>query len=275
VKLRVAIAALCAFAAAASLAETSARADGSERDALLAQASAALEAGRPVEAISAFEALADRGVVDARVSFGRGLAYAHRARIAETPGDLGRAAHGFEEARDLTRDPELAREASRALALVRSEVARRRTRAGEPATVDPLPSLGESIVRLLPENAWSGLALALSIVLGLALFVRSWTDARRKRIGATIAASVSAPLLVATAVCAASARDDRLHRREAIVVAPQARPADDRHVALPSEPPLPEGARVRVLSSATDWSRIRWGTLEAWVPSSALRPLAR
>jgi hypothetical protein len=254
---------------------SSARAETAERDALVLQAQGALEAGRPVEAIAAFEAIADRGVVDARVSFGRGLAYAQRARIAEAPGDLGRAVHGLEEARDLTRDAELAREATRALVIVRSEVARRRTRAGEPATLDQLPSLGESIVRLLPEDAWSLLALALSIALGASLFVRSWTKVRRRRIGANIAIGVSAPLLFGAGACAASARDDRLHRSDAIVVTPHARPSDERHVAIASEPTLPEGARVRVLTAAPDWSRIRWGSLEAWIPSSALRLLAK
>ena len=44
-------------------------------------------------------------VVDAAASYDRGLAYAMRVRIgAEVPGDLGRAAQGFEEARELSRE---------------------------------------------------------------------------------------------------------------------------------------------------------------------------
>jgi hypothetical protein len=267
------LALLVAIAAAATT--TAGHAEPGEKDALLAQAGAALEAKRPLEAIAAYEALADRGVVDARVSFDRGLAYALRARIAESAGDLGRAAHGFEEARDLTRDPSLARDATRALAGIRAEVARRRTRTGEPATIEQLPSFGESFVRVLGEGAWSWLALVLSFGLGASLFVRSWAASPRARIGAAIGASVSAPLLVVCAVSAAAARDDRLHRADAVVVLPGTRPTDDRHIALPSEPSLPEGARVRVLLAAPDWSRVRWGSLEAWVPSASLRALAR
>ncbi len=74
--------------------------------ALFESATKALHEGRAGDAIGAFETLADEGVVDAVASYDRGLAYAMRVRIgAEVPGDLGRAAQGFEEARDLSRDP--------------------------------------------------------------------------------------------------------------------------------------------------------------------------
>src|SRR5580658_2381757 len=64
---------------------------------LFADAVKALHEGRAGDAIDGLEALADRGVVDPVLSFDRGLAYAMRVRIgAEVPGDLGRAAHGFE-----------------------------------------------------------------------------------------------------------------------------------------------------------------------------------
>ena len=86
----------------------------------------ALHDGRAGDAINAFEAFADQGGVDATASYDRGLAYAMRVHIgAEKPGDLGRAAQGFEEARGLSHDRRAVDDASRALDAVRSEVARR------------------------------------------------------------------------------------------------------------------------------------------------------
>src|SRR5262245_40019358 len=105
--------------------------------ALFRGANEALAGNRPSEAIAKLEALADRGVVDAVVSFDRGLAYAARVRAgAEQAGDLGRAAHGFEEARELTHDTALATDATNALAVVRSEIARRRSRSGESIEIE-------------------------------------------------------------------------------------------------------------------------------------------
>jgi hypothetical protein len=61
-----------------------------------------------------------------------------RVRLdAEVAGDLGRASHGFEEARALTDDPGVARDAKSALATRRTEVARRRAKADESIEVDP------------------------------------------------------------------------------------------------------------------------------------------
>jgi hypothetical protein len=259
---------------AAAVVLATAGASAAEDDAaLFARGVSALEAERPKEAIEAFESLADRGVLDARASFDRGLAYAHRARIAEVPGDLGRAAHGFEEARDLTRDPALAKEATRALAAIRSEVARRRTRAGEPVEVEQHPSLGESIARLLSDDTWAILAIAASVALAIALGVRSMTEARRTRIGANIASAVAGSLAVLFAAFAIAARSDRLGRREAVLVAPSTRPADAQHIAIAGQPPLPEGARVRVLGNDGTHTHIGWGALDAWVPSESLRAL--
>src|ERR1700690_2497168 len=94
-----------------------------EADPLFASATEALAAGHPADAIADLEGLADRGVVDAAMSFDRGLAYAQRVRIGgEQPGDLGRAAHGFEEARALTRDAKMIEDATAALTTIRAEV---------------------------------------------------------------------------------------------------------------------------------------------------------
>lgn len=243
---------------------------------VLAEGTRALHDGRAGDAIAAFEALADRGVVDAVASYDRGLAYAARVRIgAEVPGDLGRAAQGFEEARDLTRDPRLSEDATQALTIVRSEVARRRTQAGESATVDPGRSLGRTVAGLLAEDTWAALAVLASATLAVGLFARWRARHRRLRVGAGLAAGLAAPLLVLASSMALTARHDRLSLREAIVVSSSARPSDDRGLALPGASPLPEGARVELVEEHAASTRIRFGALDGWVPTTSLRGLAR
>jgi hypothetical protein len=244
--------------------------------ALFAQATQALKEGRAGDAVAAFEALADRGVVDPVASYDRGLAYATRVRIgAEAPGDLGRAAHGFEEARDLSRDPRLIDDATRALTVVRSEVARRRTRAGQPVEVDPGRSLTRTVASLLPEDTWAGLAVGASALLSLGLFVRWLARALRLRVACGVAASVAAPALAVSIAMTLAARHDRLGLREAVVVAANARPTDDRGIVVSGATPLPEGARVEVLEARGPWTRVRFGAIEASVAAGALRDLAR
>lgn len=254
-----------------------------ETNALFANATKALVEGRPGDAIAGFEALADRGVIDPQVSLDRGLAYAARVRIsAEVPGDLGRAAHGFEEARELTASPKVAEDASRALAIVRAEVARRRAQAGQPAEVDPGISLGRSIVGLVPENVWGSIALLGSLALGVALFVRArtarTTEMRRRRVGAETATAISLPVLVACTVLMLAARADRLHRREGVIVSANARPAGEDHLTLSSAAALPEAARVEIVPSAEEkpgWTRVRWASVEGWLPSTSVRVISR
>jgi hypothetical protein len=256
-----------------------------ETDALIAQAEKALAEGQANDAIAAFEALADRGVIDAALSFDRGLAYAQRVRIgAEVAGDLGRAVHGFEEARELTRDAKLAEAAARAVSVVRSEVARRRAQAGDPVDLDPGVSLARAVVGLASEDGWAAAALVMSVLFGAALFVRALSVARRTRIGAAIAMGISAPSLVLCVVLALGAREVRLELREGVVVSATARPADDRHIAIEGARALPEGGRVRILESGPGWTRVGWAAAPnagpgaptaAWIPSTAVRELAK
>ena len=252
-----------------------ARADD-ETAALFASGTAALKDGRPGDAIASLEALADRGVVDPVASYDRGLAYAMRARIgAETPGDLGRAAHGFEEAREISRDPRLVDDASRGLSVIRSEVARRRVRAGEPVEVDPGRSLARALAGLLAEDAWSAIAVAASAALAACLFVRGRTSARRARVAAGVGAGIAAPVLAMAVAMTLAARHDRTHLREAVIVVASARPIDERGITVPGATPLPEGARVEVVEARGGWSRVRFGTIEARLAASAVRELAR
>jgi hypothetical protein len=267
---------LAALVALAMLASGGAAHAGDDAAALFASGAAALRDGRAADAIASLEALADRGVVDPVASYDRGLAYATRARIgAEVPGDLGRAAHGFEEAREQSRDPELVDDASRALALVRSEIARRRVRAGEPVEVDPGRSLARTVAGLLAEDTWAGIAVVTSAALAAGLFVRWLARAGRVRVSGGVVAGVAAPLLAAAVAMTVAARHDRTHLREAVVVVSNARPSDERGITTPGATPLPEGSRVELVDARGAWSHVRFGSIETWLASSAVRELAR
>jgi hypothetical protein len=269
-----ALAFLIAFVALGSSAPPARAQD--EPGALFTQATQALREGRAGDAIASFEALADRGVVDPVASYDRGLAYATRVRIgAEVPGDLGRAAHGFEEARDLSRDARLTDDATHALTVVRSEVARRRTRAGQPVEVDPGRSLTRTVASLLAEDTWAALAVGASALLALGLLVRWLSRAPRLRVACGVAAGVAAPMLAVSIAMTLAARHDRLGLREAVVVTSSARPTDERGIAVVGATPLPEGARVEVVEARGPWTRVRFGTIEASVAAGALRDLAR
>jgi hypothetical protein len=236
----------------------------------------ALQQERPNDAVASFEALADRGVIDAVASYDRGLAYALRVREnAERPGDLGRAAHGFEEARELSSDPRLTADAEAALAAVRAEVGRRKAREGVSVDVEQRASPWRALSQSLGENGWAAVAIASSLLLGAGLFLRWLARGSRARAGAAIAIAASAPMLVLGAALARSARHDRLHLHEAVVIGPSARPSDSHGIALPQGSPLPEAARVEVLGHEGGWTEFRWGSLKAWVPAATLRPIAK
>lgn len=267
--------ALLAFALPARADEETPK-EESDPAALFRGANEALAGGRPGEAIAKLEALADRGVVDAVISFDRGLAYAARIRAGgEQPGDLGRAAHGFEETRELTRDPGLAAEATSALEVVRSEIARRRARIGDPVEIDSGFTLGRSIVNVLPENAWAALGGVAAAVLALAILLRWRATLPRVKVAATTAGAISGALLVTTSVLAWAARDARLHLREGVVIAPSARLLDARHLAVDGIPAVPEGVRARIVEETGGFSKVVIGARTGFLPSSAILPLAK
>ncbi len=252
------------------------RPEDTDPAALFRGANEALAADRPNEAIAKLEALADRGVVDAVVSYNRGLAYAARVRSgAEQAGDLGRAAHAFEEARELTRDRALSKDATKALAVVRAEIARRRARSGDPVEIEHGFSLGRAIVDLLPENVWAGTAAFMAVALSIAIVVRRKQESSRAKVAATTAGAIAGTLLVATSALAWAARDARLHLREGVVVVPSARLLDDRHLAMDGVAPVPEGLRVRILEEGAGFTRVVVGGVEGHLPSNAVLPIAK
>jgi hypothetical protein len=236
----------------------------------------ALHDGRAGDAINAFEAFADQGGVDATASYDRGLAYAMRVHIgAEKPGDLGRAAQGFEEARSLSHDRRAVDDASRALDAVRSEVARRRLRAGQPADVDAGRSLARAVAGLVSEDAWAALCVVASMAFAAGLLIRLRVSGPRLRVGGGVTAGVAVPALALAVAMTLAARHDRLELREAVVVAPGTRPTDERGIVLPGATSLPEGALVEVIDERGTSTRVRFGAVDVWVASTALRALAR
>jgi hypothetical protein len=261
---------VAAFHARAALAE-----QPNEDDALFKAGVGSLTEGRPGEAIADFEALADHGVVDATVSFDRGLAYVARVRVGgEQPGDLGQAAHGLVEARELASDRGLAREATRALGLVRAEVGRRRARAGEPVEFDPGLALGPSFLRLLPEDAWALVGVGGSVVMGLALFVWRAAAERRTRIASIVTAAVSSVLILLGTVTTFAARHQRLTATRGVIVSAGARPSDERGAVTPNAPVIPEAADVEIVGHRAGWAHVRWGNVVAWIPAGSVRAVA-
>jgi hypothetical protein len=255
---------------------STARAADDDLATVFVQAAKQLKEGNAGDAIASFEALADRGLVDPVASYDRGLAYAARVRIgAESPGDLGRAAHGFEEARDLSHDAKLVDDASRALSVVRSELARRRMRAGEPVEVDPGRSLARTVAGLLAEDTWAWVAVAASAAFAAGLFVRWSSRERRVRIAGGVTAGMAAPALVVAVAMTLASRHDRLSLHEAIVVTASARPVDDHGFSLPGAKTLPEAARVEIVEKRPGSTRVRFGNVDAWVSSGSVRELAR
>lgn len=243
---------------------------------LFKAATTSLTEGRPADAIANLEALGDRKVRDPVVSFNRGLAYAGRIRVgAEEPGDLGRAAHGFEEARELSHDQTLVAEATRALKSVRAEVAKRRSAANDPVEIDSGISLGRSIKRLVHENTWAILAALCSLALSLGIVLRARATMRRVKIAATTTAAIALSMLAAIAAIMHSARNDRLYGRDAIIVAPGVRLLDAGHVAIGSMAALPEGGRVELLEETGEFAHVIVGRAEGWLPSSAVLPIAK
>lgn len=238
-------------------------------EALFEKGSVALSKGEYNTAIDALEALADRGFVHPDASFDRGLAYLERVRAnADKPGDLGRAAAGFEEALLLRPDDA---EAEAALDKVRAEVTRRRARRAKDA-VDARPTLDRAIVGLASERTWSIAALIASLSLALGMVLRRRPE-RRVHITGSVLASSAAIALLALLPITWGARELRLTRRPGVIVAPEVYLSNDE--GQPLRDPIPEAAAVEVEIGARRGGavRVRWGGTEGWAPSGGVRLL--
>ena len=125
---------------------------------------------------------------------------------SEQPGDLGKAAHGFEEAMALADEADLARDAERSLSQVRTEIGRRRAREGNAVEIEQRRPAWRALSLLLSENAWSGLAIASSLILGAGLFFRWKSPTGRRRGASTTMIAVAVPAMLFSAALAATAR---------------------------------------------------------------------
>jgi hypothetical protein len=246
----------------------------------------ALRDGSVNEAVEIFEALADRGFVDPDASFDRSLSYLGRVRAGtERPGDLGRAAAALEEALLLRPDD---KEAESALDLVRAEVARRRARTGATAELESRPTLDRAVVGIVSERTWSVLAAFSSLLLTIGLVLRVIATSRDDDLGEEkipvregtlhLASAIIVPLgslcLVVFALVAVGARQLRLTTRDGVVVTPEARLVTEKGV-LTTKGPIPEAARVEIGEQRGTLVHVRWGAVEGWTQSDAVRRLAR
>ena len=233
----------------------------------IADATAAVQAGRLDEAIAIYEQLGDTGVVGASAAFDRGIAYALRARSGQgVAGDYGRAAHGLEEA--LRRDPH-DQEAQRALDEIRREIAKRDARASGRAEELGSTPVWRTIVVAVPGDVWAGLALSSSLVISGALALRPRLQ-RGARLAASTVAIVTLLAVLVFSALGLAARYLRTNLLEAVIIAPRAIATPETDSA-PIE--LDEGQRVDVLEQRAGTTLIRTEKGTGWAPRDALRLL--
>ena len=230
----------------------------------------ALAEGRYEDAISQYEAYADRMPAHPDASFNRGLSYVMRIRNgAEKPGDLGRAAAAFEEALAMRAGEDTAQ----ALALVHGEVARRRARRGEDSVLSR-PSLDRVIVNLSSERGWGMAAVIASLLLAASLVLRRREGSQHLAGALLLPASIVA--LLAVVPLYLGARHLRLERKPGVLVVREAHMTDKNGATLGGDP-IPEAARLEI--GNTDAQRsgrlvlVRYGSREGWIRSDTVRVL--
>lgn len=241
------------------------------------KAVAALNQGAYGEAVDRLELLADQGFVHPDASFDRAVAYLGRARSPQRKeGDLGRAVHALSETLLLRPDD---RGAEAALAAVRSEIARRHSRAGGGPLV-ARPRLARAIATLLPEVVWGVAALAGALAVALGIALRFIVRKPSYEVPAALAIGVGALVMIVGGALARAAFHFETRTVPAVVVAPSARLLDSIGRPLPLRQgaegsAIPEGSDVYVLERQGGLVRVEWGNEEAWVVASQVRELAR
>ncbi len=256
-----------AFVAVASIAGA---AHADDNTVLFERAAASLAGGDTTSAIRDLETLADRGFLHPDVAYNRGLAYALRARSGQgQPGDLGRAAAGFEEALALRPSD---RDAAAALDRVHAEVARRRSRQDKSDTI-VRPSLDRVLLRLVAPATWAGLALFASVTFAVGMLLR-----RRPEGPVHVAGSVlfwlSLVALLGLVPLAFGSGWLEQNRGAAVVVAP-AVTLRDKSGKPTDAPEVPEAALLELGEAKDGEILVRWGSYEGWVERGSVRPLAQ
>jgi hypothetical protein len=242
-------------------------ATAAERD-YFAEGAAALAAGRYQDAIDLLEAHADRMPPHPDASFDRGLAYLMRVKNGgEKPGDLGRAAAGFEEALLLRPGDEDARAA---LDMVHGEVARRRARGGDDGVLAK-PSLDRVVVHLATERTWGILAAVAAGLLALGLVLRR-RPAGPAHLAGVLLTPACAVALLAFVPLYLGARHLRLEKRVGVLVAKEAHLSDAEGKALPGKP-VPEAARVEIGERRGRLVHVLYGSSEGWLPADTVQIL--
>jgi len=238
---------------------------------MFARGVSALREGAYDKAITLFEGLADRGFAHPDAAYNRGLSYLARVRAhAEQPGDLGRAAAGFEET--LVQRPR-DRDAEHALEHVRAEVARRSAMRGGSTQMQARPPIAQALVGLAPESVWAAGAAVGSLVLTVGLLLRRKATPAH-RLAGLIAVPLGAIALILFAALAGGARHLRHTTSQGVVSVPEARLLDERGLTRNAEP-VPEAAKVDVIERRGALVLIRHGTAEGWTLATNVRLLPR
>jgi hypothetical protein len=239
---------------------------------------AAIERGAFSDAIDRLELWSDQGMLDATLSFDRGVAYLGRAESpAKRATDLGQAVAGFEEA--LALDP-ADDEARLALGRIREVLSERRAK--DNAGVVARPRLLRAITGLVGENVWAGLAVLGSLLLALGLGGRLFMRELELRLGGSIAAVSGLFFLALGGGLAAAGHHLRQHFAPAVVIVDEARllDAEGRPVGAGARGPsslgaaadrVPEGSLVHIAELRGGLVRIEWGDGEAWLNAAQLR----
>ncbi len=231
---------------------------------------AALAAGQADEAIAHFERMANAGVVDASVSFDRGLAYALRLTQSDPKAsDFGQAIAAFEEANALANDATLRDRADHAADAVRGELARKRHREGASTTFEPAPSLAERSVDLLPEWAWFAVACLFAL---LALLPALAAVPRALRWPLRLAWLLALPALA----CAWTVRGRAERYGRAVVVVESARLLDEESGRpLADSEPLACGALITIEPLGATELRVHAAGIRGLLPRTSVRVLSR
>lgn len=180
---------------------------------LLTKTAALVSEERYGEAIRQAEAAADKGIVDADLSFNRGLSYLRRAETsAAVPGDLAQAAAGFAEALEL--QPGDA-EAERGLEQARLLIAQDRPQTG---TTTDSSNLGifERVLQVLPPFVLAVVAGLGSLTLSIGLWLFSSPLPSRKVPGGIF--SLVGALLLLPSLLLAGLRHVVFHEAQVAVV---------------------------------------------------------
>ncbi len=240
----------------------------SQSEAIFGRASDALAKSDAKKAIAELEILADRGFLHPDVSYERGIAYAMRARTsAALPGDLGRAAAGFEEASRL--DPTDA-DASRALDLVRAEVARKRSRQDKSDTI-VRPTLDRVVAKQFSATSWSIAAIVASALMSIGVLLRS-RPTGFMHVAGTLLAPISLIALLGLLPLAYFSRQLEETTRSGVIIVTEAA-LQDENGANTDSPAIPEATLVELSERRGDNVLVRWGSYEGWLPHEAVRPL--